>query len=91
MRLKGATGRRPRCSQRARPARLLSAATGRFVARLFVGEDTWLVAAACEPSDAEQSPPDRRRGGRAEDESGGTGRHGVGQVWASSARKAVGV
>ncbi len=66
-------------------------ATGRFVARPFVREDTLLVAAAGEPSDAEQPPPTVAEAGAPEGGSGCTGRHGVGQVWASSARKAVGV
>jgi len=67
------------------------AATGRFVARLFVREDTWLVGVACDTSGCRAVAPDRRRCGRAGGGSGGTGRHGVGQVWAGSAWKAVGV
>ena len=67
------------------------AATGRFVARLFVREDTWLVGVACDTSGCRAVAPDRRRCGRAGGGSGGIGRHGVGQVWAGSAWKAVGV
>lgn len=40
-----------RSYQRAKPARLVEAATGRFQARPFVRDDTWLVAVAYQPSD----------------------------------------
>jgi len=64
------------------------AATGRFVARLFVREDTWLVGAACDPSGCRAVVPDRRRGGRAE---GGSGWAGLGAtVWVRSGRAAPG-
>jgi len=49
VKLNEATARRmARSYQRAKPARLDPAATGRFTARPFVREDTWLVAAAYE-------------------------------------------
>lgn len=42
-----------RSYQRAKPARLIEAATGRFQARPFVRDDTWLVAVAYQPSDGD--------------------------------------
>lgn len=50
--LNEATARRlSRSYQRAKPARLVEAATGRFRARPFVRDDTWLVAVSYQPSD----------------------------------------
>lgn len=40
-----------RSYQRAKPARLVQTAAGRFLARPFVRNDTWLVAVAYQPSD----------------------------------------
>ncbi len=42
-----------RSYQRAKPARLVEAAAGKFVARPFVRDDTWLVAVVYQPSDSE--------------------------------------
>lgn len=42
-----------RSYQRAKPSRLVEAATGKFAARPFVRDDTWLVAVAYQPSDGE--------------------------------------
>lgn len=44
-----------RSYQRAKPARLVEAATGRFQARPFVRDDTWLVAVSYQPSDGADS------------------------------------
>ena len=41
-----------RSYQRAKPARLVPAATGRFIARPFVRDDVWLVAASYEPAES---------------------------------------
>ena len=54
--LNEATARRlARSYQRAKPARLVAAATGKFAARPFVRDETWLVAVAYQPSDAADS------------------------------------
>lgn len=51
--LNEATARRlARSYQRAKPARLVPSATGRFTARPFIRNDTWLVAAVYEPAEA---------------------------------------
>jgi hypothetical protein len=56
VRLSEAAARRmARSYQRAKPARLVAHATGRFAARPFVRDDTWLVAAVYEPADASTS------------------------------------
>src|SRR5450759_4478488 len=48
--LNDATARRlARSYQRAKPARLVETATGRFLTRPFVRDDTWLVAVAYQP------------------------------------------
>lgn len=44
-----------RSYQRAKPARLVETAAGRFAARPFVRDDTWLVAVAYQPSDSSVS------------------------------------
>ena len=44
-----AARRMARSYQRAKPARLVEHAEGRFAARPFVRDDTWLVAAVYEP------------------------------------------
>jgi hypothetical protein len=50
VKLSEATARRlARSYQRAKPARLVEQATGRFAARPFTRGDTWLVAAVYEP------------------------------------------
>src|SRR5664280_2775755 len=50
--LNDATARRlARSYQRAKPARLVETATGGFLTRPFVRDDTWLVAVAYQPSD----------------------------------------
>ncbi len=50
--LSEATARRTvRSYQRAKPSRLVEHATGRFQARPFVRNDTWLVAVSYQPSD----------------------------------------
>jgi len=50
--LSEATARRTvRSYQRAKPSRLVQQATGRFQARPFVRNDTWLVAVSYQPSD----------------------------------------
>ncbi len=55
VKLNEASARRmARSYQRAKPARLVPTATGRFTARPFVREDTWLVAAVYEPAPAGQ-------------------------------------
>lgn len=41
-----------RAYQRAKPARLVEAATGKFAARPFVRDDTWLVAVSYQRSDS---------------------------------------
>lgn len=46
-----AARRLARSYQRAKPARLVEAATGRFQARPFVRDDTWLVAVSYQSSD----------------------------------------
>ncbi len=43
-----------RSYQRAKPARLVEQATGRFEARPFVRNDVWLVAAVYTPTPAGQ-------------------------------------
>lgn len=49
VKLNEASARRmARSYQRAKPARLVASATGRFSARPFVRDDTWLVAAVYE-------------------------------------------
>lgn len=54
VKLSEATARRlARSYQRAKPARLVSSATGRFTARPFVRDDTWLVAVAYQPADTQ--------------------------------------
>lgn len=45
-----------RSYQRAKPARLVETATGKFAARPFVRDDTWLVAVAYQPSDVGGAP-----------------------------------
>lgn len=40
-----------RSYQRAKPARLVASATGRFTARPFLRDQVWLVAAAYEPAE----------------------------------------
>lgn len=51
VKLSEASARRlARSYQRAKPARLDPAATGRFAARPFVRDDTWLVATCYEPA-----------------------------------------
>lgn len=55
--LSEATARRlSRSYQRAKPARLVEVATGRFHARPFVRDDTWLVAVSYQPSDDDADP-----------------------------------
>lgn len=55
VKLTEATARRmARSYQRAKPARLDPTATGRFAARPFLREDTWLVAAVYEPAKSGQ-------------------------------------
>ncbi|MDP9093103.1 MAG: hypothetical protein M3N95_09235 [Actinomycetota bacterium] len=49
-----AARRMARSYQRAKPARLVPTATGRFAARPFVRDETWLVAAVYEPAAARQ-------------------------------------
>lgn len=51
VKLSEATARRMvRSYQRAKPVRLVEQATGRFEARPFVRDDTWLVAVAYQPA-----------------------------------------
>ncbi len=55
-RLSEATARRTvRSYQRAKPSRLVEHATGRFLARPFIRDDTWLVAVAYQPSVGSES------------------------------------
>lgn len=49
-----------RSYQRAKPARLVESASGKFAARPFVRDDTWLVAVCYQPSD---DPWAKRPGG----------------------------
>jgi len=49
-----AARRLARSYQRARPARLVESATGRFQARPMLRDDTWHVAAVYEPATGEQ-------------------------------------
>lgn len=54
VKLSEATARRmARSYQRAKPARLVETATGRFEARPFVRDDMWLVAAVYTPAPAD--------------------------------------
>ena len=54
--LSEATARRTvRSYQRAKPSRLVEHATGRFLARPFIRDDTWLVAVAYQPSVGSES------------------------------------
>lgn len=55
VKLSEATARRiVRSYQRAKPARLVETAVGRFEARPFLRDDTWLVAAVYTPDTVEQ-------------------------------------
>jgi hypothetical protein len=57
VKLSEATARRlARSYQRAKPTRLVASANGRFTARPFIRNDTWLVAAAYLTSDSDPSP-----------------------------------